>query len=339
MRRVTTAFVNAIPLPGLAAQARAGAGAGNGRARTLCSAPTTPLRVLITGSTAGLGLALAEKFVRNGNHVVVNSRRQRSVEAAIAHLQELGPEGVRVTGSAGDVANPADVAQIFRTANSELDGLDAVICNAGSSTNRVPTGDVPPEEIVEAINATFTGAILTVREALAAQVGHIFCMEGAGSDGFATPRMSTYGASKRGLDHFVSSVRREKSDSKVHLLSPGMMPTRLLLKSGSTPRTRLIFNALCEEPDTVAGYLVPKIEDVVRQDSKPTAIRFLTIPGGIQRLAGRALLGWRKDRLFIEATGERVGEGEFDQLGVRKSGVDQADSADVRDTAPITSST
>jgi NAD(P)-dependent dehydrogenase (short-subunit alcohol dehydrogenase family) len=58
---------------------------------------------LITGSTAGIGLATAEALAREGAHVIINGRTQARVDAAIAGLRKAVPQG-RVEGIAADVA-------------------------------------------------------------------------------------------------------------------------------------------------------------------------------------------------------------------------------------------
>lgn len=314
MRRIA-AFATGIPL--LTAGRHRTMRSMNHRAVMTSANGRPPLGVVITGSTAGLGLALAEEFVKNGAHVVVNSRRPDAVDAAVQHLRALGTNA-NVYGATGDVSSPADVTKIFETACENLPSLDAVICNAGATTQRVPLKDVPAQSIVDAVNVTLLGAMLTTREAQRQNAKHVFHMEGAGSQGFPNPKMAVYSASKRGLANFTTSVRKEGGETKIHLLSPGMMLTRLLLRSGTNRASRFVFNALAEEPETVAKWMVPRVVDTVVNDRTNTANRFLTIHGAILKMAGAALFGIRRNRFFIEDTGERVGNGEYDELGVRR---------------------
>ncbi len=315
MRRIT-AFTSGIPLLTAGRRPRAMRSMNHRTVMTSANG-RPPMGVVITGSTAGLGLALAEEFVKNGAHVVVNSRRPTAVDAAVQHLRSLR-DNAAVHGAAGDVSSPADVERLFETARDNLPSLDAVVCNAGASTPRVPLKDVPAQSIVDAVNVTLLGAMLTTREAQRQGAKHVFHMEGAGSQGFPNPKMAVYSASKRGLANFTTSIRKEGGDTKIHLLSPGMMLTRLLLRSGTNRGSRFVFNALAEEPETVAKWMMPRIVDTVENDRTNTANRFLTIQGGIVRMLGAALFGWRRNRFFIEDSGERVGDGEYDEFGVRR---------------------
>src|SRR5882672_2326180 len=69
---------------------------------------------LVTGSTAGIGYAIAEALVREGARVVVNGRSRESVDAAVSRLNAIAPEGA--SGFAGDLSTAAaadDVARRF----------------------------------------------------------------------------------------------------------------------------------------------------------------------------------------------------------------------------------
>jgi NAD(P)-dependent dehydrogenase (short-subunit alcohol dehydrogenase family) len=64
---------------------------------------------LVSGSTAGIGFAIAEALAREGARVIVNGRSQKAVDAAIAKLQAAGGD---VTGFAGDLTTAAAAAQL-----------------------------------------------------------------------------------------------------------------------------------------------------------------------------------------------------------------------------------
>jgi chlorophyll(ide) b reductase len=77
------------------------------------AALTPPFNVVVTGATKGVGLALAQEFVRAGDSVAVCSRDAGRVAAAVAALSALAAEGggaARVVGRAVNVARPAEVA-------------------------------------------------------------------------------------------------------------------------------------------------------------------------------------------------------------------------------------
>lgn len=286
------------------------------------TAARRPLSVVVTGSTRGLGLALAAGLLSAGDRVIVNSRNPSSVARAVAYLQRLHPTCAdNVLGLAGDVSVPSDVDRLASLAGP----VDAWVCNAGLNAPRAPIADVPAEALAGVAGTNLAGALLVARAAIRgwretppARGGHLFLMEGAGSHGPATPRMAAYGASKRALPFLAQCLRREGEPGvRVHLLSPGMVLTGLLLRGPGSPMVRKVFNVLAEEPETVAGFLVPRIRETVMQKRGSSAIRFLTIPSGALRMVAGFLFGYRKNKFFDEKTGRRVEEGPFDANGVR----------------------
>jgi NAD(P)-dependent dehydrogenase (short-subunit alcohol dehydrogenase family) len=88
---------------------------------------TTSERVLITGSTSGLGLDMAKRFLADGARVVLHGRdpdKLARVRAALA-----APD--RTVGVAGDIGDPVTARQLADTAQRAFGGVDVVINNAG----------------------------------------------------------------------------------------------------------------------------------------------------------------------------------------------------------------
>ena len=78
-------------------------------------------RALVTGSTAGIGLATVEALAREGTHVILNGRTQARVDAAIARVRDAVP-GAQVEGVAADVSGAAGCQRLI-TAHPEVDIL------------------------------------------------------------------------------------------------------------------------------------------------------------------------------------------------------------------------
>jgi gluconate 5-dehydrogenase len=123
-------------------------------------------RVLVTGGTSGLGLAMATALVHNGARVAVGSRSAERAEQVAAQLP--GALGVEL-----DVRDAASVQWGVRTAWSWLGGLDMLINNAGVGMRTVnprflaePQGfwTVPVEGFRLAVETNLTGYFLVARE-------------------------------------------------------------------------------------------------------------------------------------------------------------------------------
>jgi NAD(P)-dependent dehydrogenase (short-subunit alcohol dehydrogenase family) len=81
---------------------------------------------LVTGSTAGIGYALAKGLAAEGAHVVLTGRTQAGVDAALKRLREALPEA-KVTGIAADCATPDGAATVFE----RVPELDVLVNNLG----------------------------------------------------------------------------------------------------------------------------------------------------------------------------------------------------------------
>ena len=86
--------------------------------------------IVITGSTKGIGLGLAEAFMARGHNVVISGRRQDTVDAAVASLNATKPSG-RAVGVACDVSDVAQVQNLWRQSAKVFGRIDVWINNAG----------------------------------------------------------------------------------------------------------------------------------------------------------------------------------------------------------------
>jgi len=168
--------------------------------------------------------------------------------------------------------------------------------------------------------------------------GHLFFVDGAGSDGGATPLYSAYGATKAALPQLAASLRAElkagaaaaatasaaaaaattttattttpasssprptPQPPSVHVLSPGMMLTDLLLRGSPVTARSVVFNALAEHPETAAAFLAPRVRSAVARGADATYPKYLTPWSALARFARAPLSRGR----FFDAAGEPV---------------------------------
>ncbi|XP_056162086.1 probable chlorophyll(ide) b reductase NYC1, chloroplastic isoform X1 [Syzygium oleosum] len=301
-----------------------------------------PRNVVITGSTRGLGKALAREFLLSGDRVIIASRSPESVDMTVKELEQNLMEvkqaasgssmtslaHAKVVGIPCDVCNPENVRNLATFAVSELGSVDIwlgyfliikisvfflVINNAGINKGFRPLLQFSDEDIQQIISTNLVGSILCTREAMhvmknQAKGGHVFNMDGAGSGGSSTPLTAVYGSTKCGLRQLQSSLLKECKRSKVgvHNASPGMVLTDLLL-SGSTIKNKQMFNIICELPETVARSLVPRMR-VVKGTGK--AISYLTPP----RILLALITAWLRRGRWFDDQGRALYAAEADRL-------------------------
>ena len=93
---------------------------------------------LVTGSTSGIGLATAKRFVAEGAYVFITGRRQPELDAAAKDI------GKNVTEVQSDVSNLADLDRLFATIKQEQGHLDVIFANAGGG-EIAPLGAITEE--------------------------------------------------------------------------------------------------------------------------------------------------------------------------------------------------
>jgi gluconate 5-dehydrogenase len=116
---------------------------------------------LITGSTRGIGFALAQGLAEAGAAVIVNSRQQDAVTQAVSKLQTLG---LNARGAAFDVADPAGVDAAFEGFDRDGLAIDILINNAGIQ-HRQPMLDLSLDDWNRIINTNLTAAFMVGRAA------------------------------------------------------------------------------------------------------------------------------------------------------------------------------
>ena len=185
---------------------------------------------VITGSTRGIGLAIAEAYAREGAAVVISSRTQAAVDATVQRLQETG---YRAAGLACDVSQPEQVSALAALAVQTFGKVDIWFNNAGLETAYGPTMSYSAEDFTKVVQTNILGVYHGSRTALQLflpqRSGKLINMVGKGYKGPA-PYQNAYGSSKAWVLSFTKALAQEYADSGVDILnfSPGMVITDML---------------------------------------------------------------------------------------------------------------
>ncbi|MBT3218822.1 MAG: SDR family NAD(P)-dependent oxidoreductase [Proteobacteria bacterium] len=179
--------------------------------------------VVITGSTRGIGDALARFFLERGCGVVVSGRGETDVDAAVARH---GVGSDRIFGQACDVTVPEQVQHLWDAAVDHFWRVDIWINNAGIANGQglLWEQDLAFFGRIAATNlaGTMTGSAVAIRGMLAQGGGAIYNMEGLGSDGRKVRGMTPYGATKRGMRYLDEALAEEVKGTSV--IVGGIMP-------------------------------------------------------------------------------------------------------------------
>lgn len=225
--------------------------------------------VVITGSTQGIGRALAEQLVARGHHVVVTGRSPEGVAKAAAGLTPASGDA-RVLGHALDVTDAVAVQGLWDAAVAEFGRVDIWLNNAGVAHTTRPIVETDAGDVRTMVSTNMLGTIygsqVAVRGMTAQGGGRVFNMLGGGSDGRVRPGMGVYSATKRGLDLFTTALVKETADGPVRVgqVRPGILLTEGWLREAAcapeqVSAQRRVLNILCDDVDDVAPYLVERM--------------------------------------------------------------------------------
>ena len=209
------------------------------------------MNIFITGGTRGIGYGLVTHFLHKNHNVTFTGTALESVDKARLSLSG------NFHGVVCDVRQKNQIEKAKEEALNKFGPIDIWINNAGVDQERLDVSDLSEEEIKRVIDINVTGMILGTSVALSLMknqgYGHVYNMEGLGSNNMVVPKTLIYGSSKHLLTYFSKGCNSElKAYPKVWVgtLSPGMVFTDLL------------FHDMNEEGMKIAKILGNKVEEV-----------------------------------------------------------------------------
>ncbi len=234
--------------------------------------------VVITGSTRGLGLEMAIKFLELGCNVTISGSKPESFNNVKEKLKRFNDKYIYITCN---VRKKEEVRELWIKSVNKWGSVDVWINNAGQNCPREYIWNTPDEYIDLVVDTNIKGIMYGSKiaaENMSKQgKGQIWNMEGLGSNDMIIEQTILYGTSKRALTYFTKAMAKELKDSPVKIgrLSPGMMLTDFITKSPTGEvssvtednQFKKIFNTLGDKPETVANFLVPKILSNTKQDA------------------------------------------------------------------------
>ncbi|TWT12116.1 3-oxoacyl-[acyl-carrier-protein] reductase [Streptococcus sp. sy004] len=179
--------------------------------------------VFITGSSRGIGLAVAHRFASLGANVILNGRRPISAQL----LEEFEVYKVKILAISGDVADGVDAKRMIEEAIASLGSVDILINNAGITNDKLML-KMTEDDFEAVLKINLTGAFNMTQSVLkqmtkARQGAIINISSVVGLTG--NIGQANYAASKAGLIGFTKSVAREVAGRgiRVNAVAPGFI--------------------------------------------------------------------------------------------------------------------
>lgn len=178
----------------------------------------------ITGSTRGIGLAIAKAFAKQGVHIILNGRRPVS-ETLIAEIKEYG---VNCIGISGDISNSEEVKQMVKQAN-EFSSVTILVNNAGITNDKLMLR-MNEQDFEQVLKVNLIGSFNMTQQLLKGMLkqrkGTIINISSV-SGLMGNVGQANYAASKAGLIGFTKTVAREIAPRKItcNAIAPGFIET------------------------------------------------------------------------------------------------------------------
>jgi 3-hydroxybutyrate dehydrogenase len=188
---------------------------------------------IITGSTSGIGLGMAEAFARTGMNVMLNGFGDPGEITAIRD-RLAGEHGIRVGFHGADMTKPDEIGALFKMAEEMFGAVDVVVNNAGIQYV-APIEDFPPEKWDAIIAINLSSAFHLTRHAIPGmkQRGWGRVINLCSAHGLvASPFKSAYVAAKHGIVGLTKTVALEVAEHGItaNAICPGYVLTPLVEK-------------------------------------------------------------------------------------------------------------
>ena len=199
---------------------------------------------VVTGSSSGIGEAIARSYAAAGANVVVNFHSNQAEADALVKVLTLSGGSAIAVGA--DVSDAAQVDLLFEQALAAFGAIDIVVANAGIQKDAA-FADMTLEDWNAVINTNLTGQFMVAQRALrqfvkqgprdvSCALGKIICVSSV-HEVIPWAGHANYAASKGGIQMLMKSLAQEVAPLKVRVnsIAPGAIKTPINHEAWSTP--------------------------------------------------------------------------------------------------------
>jgi NAD(P)-dependent dehydrogenase (short-subunit alcohol dehydrogenase family) len=220
---------------------------------------------VITGSSRGIGRAIAERMAEHGAKVVVSSRKADACEEVAKSINERHGAGA-ATVIPANISSKDDLQNLVNVTNEKLGQIDVLVCNAASNPYYGPMANITDEQLRKVLDNNIVSnhwlISFVVPQMIARKDGAIIIVSSVGGLR-GTPVLGAYAISKAADFQLARNLAIEYGphNVRVNCIAPGLIktdfaralwdnPETLKNYSGKTPLRRI------GQPDEIAGAAV-----------------------------------------------------------------------------------
>jgi len=227
--------------------------------------------IVITGSTRGIGFALAREFLKRDCQVVISGRSETTVKNSVEKIKAEFPEA-QIAGFPCDVTQYNDLISLWKFSKTRFGKIDIWMNNAGVSNEQASSWEIPVDEMRSVVETNILGELFGTKVAMQGFLdqgfGAIYNVEGLGANGKTNnvKGLSIYGMTKAGLHYYNKCLFKEVDHPQIiaGALQPGMVLTDLVKgqyeeKPEEWEKVKGILEVIASPIDDVAPWMANKI--------------------------------------------------------------------------------
>lgn len=200
------------------------------------------MNAIVTGSSRGIGEAIALEFAKSGYNVIINSRNEHDLRKTKEEILRNVDEDIKVVHFPGDISQEQVCLNLLNVAEQELGKIDVLVNNAGINGPEKNTSDISSAEWDEVLDINLKGAFLCSREAIKRMLKYgrdkqpniqsaSYSIINISSVHQTTPMPLAvpYAASKGGMEMLTKTMALEVADKgiRVNAIAPGAIATMM----------------------------------------------------------------------------------------------------------------
>lgn len=207
--------------------------------------------MIVTGGSRGIGAAVAQLAARRGYAVCVNYRSR--ADAAEEVVRAIQADGGRAIAVAADVADEAQVVQLFQAVDQRLGRVDALVNNAGILETQCRLEDMDAARMTRILTTNIVGAMVCCREAIRRMAprhggrgGAIVNLSSVAARLGSPGEYIDYAASKGAMDTLTIGLSKEVAGDniRVNAVRPGTIYTEMHASGGEPGRVDRLAGAI-----------------------------------------------------------------------------------------------